>query len=396
MVTEITTSGSHLLKRSCNTGVALPRAGIVIDGFRIAFKLNESRVVAIDAHLNYVHTGAGGWTGVIAVSCPLMYRFGATEAALNAASWVVYDQNAVTGANILSTTDHYLSESLVDAFQLGAGYHEFSIGGSSAVDSQTIDGLAAVLVEGGNGRNCLVVEIKPTGTLLNDLTDYTPPPPPPPAGGTVLLLHGNGTDGSTVITDSSASAHVVTANGGAQIDTAQSKFGSASILFDGSGDSLSIPAHADFNFGTGDFTIDAWVRRNGAQSSFSYLLSTASAGGWNLLFGAAGYGAQNAPYFSDNSNSTTIASTTPLPDLTWSHVALVRNGNTLTMYQDGVATGSASVTGKSFSYGSASVVRIGSSPTPSNFFNGWIDELRILKGTAAWTANFTPPASEYV
>src|SRR3990167_10480500 len=57
-----------------------------------------------------------------------------------------------------------------------------------------------------------------------------------------------------------ASAHVITANGDAQIDTAQSKFGGASGLFDGTGDTLTIPDSDDFNFGAGDFTVEWFAR----------------------------------------------------------------------------------------------------------------------------------------
>lgn len=77
---------------------------------------------------------------------------------------------------------------------------------------------------------------------------------------TKLLLHCDGTDGSTTFSDNGVTGHTVTANGNAQIDTAQSKFGNASGLFDGTGDYLTIPDHADWNFGTGNFTIDAWIR----------------------------------------------------------------------------------------------------------------------------------------
>ena len=85
------------------------------------------------------------------------------------------------------------------------------------------------------------------------------------AGGgaqTVLLLHCDGTDGATTFTDSSDTSHTVTANGNAQIDTDQSKFGGASGLFDGTGDYLSIPDSADWDFGTGDWTIDFLIRFN--------------------------------------------------------------------------------------------------------------------------------------
>src|SRR5262245_32929117 len=75
-----------------------------------------------------------------------------------------------------------------------------------------------------------------------------------------VLLHFNGTDTATTITDSNAggSAHTWTAAGNAQIDTAASKFGGASGLFDGTGDWVTTSDHADFTLGSGAFTIDLW------------------------------------------------------------------------------------------------------------------------------------------
>ncbi|MFB3885601.1 MAG: chitobiase/beta-hexosaminidase C-terminal domain-containing protein [Thermodesulfobacteriota bacterium] len=78
---------------------------------------------------------------------------------------------------------------------------------------------------------------------------------------TKSLLHMNGADGSTTFTDDApGGSHTWTAYGDAQIDTSQSKFSGASGLFDGSGDYLSSPDSDDWYWGTGDFTIDFWVR----------------------------------------------------------------------------------------------------------------------------------------
>src|SRR3989338_6322305 len=77
---------------------------------------------------------------------------------------------------------------------------------------------------------------------------------------TKLMLHMEGADAGTTFTDTETTPKAVTANGNAQIDTAQSKFGGASGLFDGAGDYLTIPSSSAFDFGTGNFTIDFWVR----------------------------------------------------------------------------------------------------------------------------------------
>ena len=79
---------------------------------------------------------------------------------------------------------------------------------------------------------------------------------------TKLLLHFDGADAATTIVDSSGNGRPNgTAFGNAQIDTAQKKFGTASLLLDGAGDYITIPASTDFDFGAGDFTIDCWIRR---------------------------------------------------------------------------------------------------------------------------------------
>ena len=86
-----------------------------------------------------------------------------------------------------------------------------------------------------------------------------------------LLLHGNGTNGSTTITDSSPSPKTVTAVGNAQISTAQSKFGGSSIAFDGTGDYLSVPNDGTLQMGSVDFTIEFWIYFNslsGYQTPF--------------------------------------------------------------------------------------------------------------------------------
>lgn len=90
---------------------------------------------------------------------------------------------------------------------------------------------------------------------------------------TMLLLHGDGANGGTTFTDSSpTSPHTVTANGNAQTSTAQKKFGTASALFDGAGDYLSIPDNADFNLSAGEWSIDFWMYPTGPYPSPSAVL----------------------------------------------------------------------------------------------------------------------------
>ena len=78
---------------------------------------------------------------------------------------------------------------------------------------------------------------------------------------TKLLLHSNTVAGSTSFQDYSGNAHAVTASGDTHHSGVSKQFGNTSILFDGTGDFLSIPDSPDWHFGTGDFTIDFWVSR---------------------------------------------------------------------------------------------------------------------------------------
>lgn len=210
-----------------------------------------------------------------------------------------------------------------------------------------------------------------------------------------LLLHGNGTNGSTTITDSSPSPKTVTAFGNAQISTAQSKFGGASIAFDGTGDWLQVPDSNDFTFGSENFTIEAWIYNN-TTGQFRHIVGQ----GNSLGTVAAFY------FFKSNTNklsgligssggSTVVTSSADLPLNAWTHVAFVRNGGTLTLYINGAADGATSVTGIVLN-DLSNQVRVGAAGEfTSDTWNGYIDDLRITKGIARYTANFTPPTAPF-
>jgi len=214
-----------------------------------------------------------------------------------------------------------------------------------------------------------------------------------------LMLHMDGTDASTTFTDSSSSPKTMTANGDAQIDTAQSKFGGASGLFDGTGDFLSTPDLSDFDLGSSDFTVDMWIRFDPSFTNnhvFCSQLDTPNNRGYffdyntGLRFG----------YSTDGTVATQVVTTfawTPSAS-TWYHVAFVRSGNNFYAFADGTQRGSTlNMTGVTI-FNSTTSFRVGAvavAGTASNFMYGWIDELRIVKGTAVWTANFTPPSAAY-
>jgi hypothetical protein len=216
-----------------------------------------------------------------------------------------------------------------------------------------------------------------------------------------LLLHGDGTNGSTTITDSSPTPKTVTVVGNAQISTAQSKFGGASIAFDGTGDYLTIPSNADFNFDTGDFTIEAWVRLNALGTSNGYP-GAAWIVGWGPLSSNPGFdfaiGSTNLIFSLTNFSSPTISVAHSLSANTWYHIAGTRSGTTVRAFIDGQVLATETVSaGLSASTNPTGIAISAAEPTGSTLgnLNGYIDDFRITKGVARYTSNFTPPTAPF-
>jgi hypothetical protein len=205
-----------------------------------------------------------------------------------------------------------------------------------------------------------------------------------------LLLHGDGTNGSTTIVDSSSSPKTVTAVGNAQISTAQSKFGGASIAFDGTSDYLTVGTEADsiWDFGAADFTIEAWAYK--VSGAFIPILAKRPAEaptGW--LFCAEQFSAHIG---GDWRQSLMTASFT---SGVWRHVALSRSGNVFRLFHDGVQVATATQSGVLQNLTNLFLRAGVAGGTTEVFANGFIDDLRITKGVARYTAAFTPPAAPF-
>lgn len=209
---------------------------------------------------------------------------------------------------------------------------------------------------------------------------------------TLLLTGANGSNATSNNTfiDSSQYSQTVTRNG----DTTQGSFtpyngNYYSNFLNGSTDYISVPANAAFAFGTGDFTVEAWVYLTATTAS--RLATTRSpsaglAGTWSFSLSGTTIG------------FTEVVAGEPGPSATipsivnqWTHVVACRQSGTTRLFVNGAQVASASQT-TNFSSTANSLV-IGSSPTNENFMAGYISNLRILKGTAVYTSNFTPPTA---
>ena len=214
---------------------------------------------------------------------------------------------------------------------------------------------------------------------------------------TKLLIHSDTTDGSTTFTDSSASAHTITANGDAHHEIDQKKFGSSSIQFDGTGDYLSASDSDDWNFGSDNFTIDTWLRFNGSvPTSRDTIVSQFELTGRSWAFEFNGSSPALSFVYSTSGTGGVIRSVSWSPSAdTWYHVAVVRNGSDLMFFVDGAQQGSTqSITGTLFD--SSEDLKVGKYiDAQLQYFVGYLDELRISKGIARWTSDFSVPTSAY-
>lgn len=215
---------------------------------------------------------------------------------------------------------------------------------------------------------------------------------------TVLLIHSNYY--KTTFTDSGASAnapHTLAAAGDANHSTAEAKFGSSSIYFDGTDDSVDVTDAGDLDLGTGDFTIDFWVNMSSEQVQGMICRGDSQSinGDWTI------YGAPGAPttwYFvfewraggAKNSFQVTLI---PFSTGSWYHLAYVRESGTLKFYVDGVEKGDQSCT-DALDSSSAIFLGAGRNKIHTYDFHGYLDEVRI-SNNARWTSNFTPPTAPY-
>jgi hypothetical protein len=204
---------------------------------------------------------------------------------------------------------------------------------------------------------------------------------------TVLLLHGDGTNGAqnNTFLDSSTNNFTITRNG----NTTQGTFspfslaaGEWSNYFDGTTDWLEIATNAAFAFGTGDFTIEAWINTNTITGSGNIYDQRSADPQVSIALYRDG---SQITFRVNGTNRITAGS---LSIGVWHHIALCRSSGSTRLFVDGTQVGSTYADTNSYIQNPVNIGRY--APQNTSFFNGYISNLRAVKGRAVYTSNFTP------
>lgn len=221
--------------------------------------------------------------------------------------------------------------------------------------------------------------------------NFTPPTAPLTAiSGTSFLM--SGTNGG--IFDNAAMNDLETV-GNAQISTAQSKFGGGSMYFDGTGDYLYEPFSTNFNLGTGSYTIEMWVRPAAVADRRGLFAVSGGSGSVPKFVVHLDSGTPTIHYNGlTNGANINTAATSSVSANAWTHIAFCRNGSTWYWFINGTQSGTGSNSTDITFTTQPSYVGYGGEAFFAEF-NGYIDDLRITKGYARYTANFTPPTAPF-
>ena len=196
-----------------------------------------------------------------------------------------------------------------------------------------------------------------------------------------LLLHGD-----TNFIDVSPNPKTVTVAGNSAISATQSKFGGSSMYFDGLGDYLTVASSADFAFGTGDFTVEMWFYTAGKSNAALLDFRDASnTGSISILIHS------NAVKLWVGSERIAVTYSYN----TWVHVAVVRASGISTLYVNGTPSGTTYTDTNNY-LGQVPKIATYYDFSSTYHFPGYMDEIRITKGVARYTAAFTPTTEPFL
>ena len=324
----------------------------------------------------------------------------------NTGNWRLSWGNATavnTGIAIALNTWHHVAISMTSS---GSGVFYLNGVSRATATGITLNGSATgIAVSHGGGG---IAGLYPVNGYISNLryvknssvytSNFTPPTAPLTAitGTSFLSCQSNR------FIDNSASPLTITVTGTPSVQRFN-PFGtstaySTSVIggsgyFDGSGDYLSTPSSSNFAFGTGDFTVEAWIYTNTLSGERGFIQTSDTAGGLKTSYTTGVIiNIDTSPYgISCNIGGTGITSgSTYIATNTWYHVALTRASGSVRLFINGALVGgpttiTANLTG--------TYAAVGGYYNTSYLWNGYIANLRVVKGTAVYTASFTPPTS---
>lgn len=170
---------------------------------------------------------------------------------------------------------------------------------------------------------------------------------------------------------------------------------SYSTSFDGNADMLQVSNNSAFLFGSGDFTLECWLFSNNVTAGDQVLMNiwddySSSPQAWDFRVNSAG-----KVFFQidvSSADTTIFTSTTTLSNSQWYHIAVTRSGNTFRLFING-ALDSTTTNSSTISSGTAPLCiggYSGSAQSDKESVNGYLSNVRIVKGTAVYTSAFTP------
>jgi hypothetical protein len=209
------------------------------------------------------------------------------------------------------------------------------------------------------------------------------------AANTSLLLNF----ANAAIYDAAANHNVITVSN-AQAGTAQFKWSPSSIFFNGGTSSLSIPSSMAFGFGTGDWTIEFWVYLNAAPPTnitlVSMLTNISGAGFAPHIYCATGGSVRYYTNSSDRITGGVLAATT------WNYIVVAKASGSTKMYINGVQTGLTYTDANDYGTSNPFAVADYAVPLAGGTVNGYFQDVRITRGRALYTVNFTAPAAPFL
>tara|TARA_B100001248_G_scaffold262089_1_gene256020 strand:- start:702 stop:3185 length:2484 start_codon:yes stop_codon:yes gene_type:complete len=286
----------------------------------------------------------------------------------------------------------------------GSGYFKIWVDGQldATVSNSDADGMASsstwAIGRHGSGtasaylNDTLIRDFRIVGSEVYT-ANFTPPTESLTAiSGTQILI----ANGLPYIKDLSGNATPLTYYGNPEVNGAgphdKPEYVAAthlgSVHFDGTGDYLASDNNDIGNFGTGDFTLEGWFWVPDRSALYTVVdgrpTSLTSATGWSVAISTAG---TLYVYTGGFHITGTAGAVTPRH---WHHWALSRESGAMKLFLNGVQQGSTNSTARDFT---ANLFRVGASGTGGELFKGNQADVRVVKGTAVYTSNFTPPTA---